>query len=507
MNIKDKVNKIDNKTVMLFNYIITGMAFLFFLIFTLQVKNVDVRAVGEAGSVVGYANINEFFYNEVVSGSYNDEKGMFSEEKLYNAHRQELYELHELDKTVTEDKEVIDNKFYVTSTLDKKSLFKKPSKGLIRQDRVLKGNYNDYIEKKIYPQILKDILVEDYIYRNNPISLGRSYATKVSYVKVAYDEDSQIPVRRLLKNFANTHVEQGEIDFEIISEAIKGFKDFDEFGVHTISDKAKTLLDATYGENDTICVEEDVNYQGQPLLASGQPFHKNSKIGELIESFNKAIKAEKAGRFPIEEDKAELDKFTTDGKSKEYGLMQKLIALAKEDYTTDGWFVKSSGAGELPSNITDRLFNIKVSQDIDKIPEEKDGPNEEYKTSYLRNVKGNKFVIAKDADKYENDQLNYIYDDGSSACWMAVVSEAVSPAKFNEKAETWLGKKENEHGTENRLEKIGRSVAEVLGTKSNYVKETYTEYLNEYKDFMFYDSALYDYFKSEYPDLDIFDEE
>ena len=63
MNIKDKVNKIDNKTVMLFNYIITGMAFLFFLIFTLQVKNVDVRAVGEAGSVVGYANINEFFYN------------------------------------------------------------------------------------------------------------------------------------------------------------------------------------------------------------------------------------------------------------------------------------------------------------------------------------------------------------------------------------------------------------------------------------------------------------
>lgn len=63
MNIKDKVNKIDNKTVMLFNYIITGMAFLFFLIFTLQVKNVDIRAVGEAGSVVGYASVNEFFYN------------------------------------------------------------------------------------------------------------------------------------------------------------------------------------------------------------------------------------------------------------------------------------------------------------------------------------------------------------------------------------------------------------------------------------------------------------
>ncbi len=67
MDVKNKVNeidkKIDNKTVMLINYLITGMGFLFFLIFTLQVKNVDVRAVGAAGSVVGYASINEFFYN------------------------------------------------------------------------------------------------------------------------------------------------------------------------------------------------------------------------------------------------------------------------------------------------------------------------------------------------------------------------------------------------------------------------------------------------------------
>lgn len=65
--VKDTVNeidkKVDKKAILLFNYVITAMAFLFFIIFTLQVKNVDVRAVGEAGSVVGYASINEFFYN------------------------------------------------------------------------------------------------------------------------------------------------------------------------------------------------------------------------------------------------------------------------------------------------------------------------------------------------------------------------------------------------------------------------------------------------------------
>lgn len=63
MDIKEKVSKLDNKKILLVNYITTVCAFIFFLVFTLQVKNVDVRAVGEAGSVVGYATINEFFYN------------------------------------------------------------------------------------------------------------------------------------------------------------------------------------------------------------------------------------------------------------------------------------------------------------------------------------------------------------------------------------------------------------------------------------------------------------
>ena len=203
--------------------------------------------------------ISAFFYNEVVSGSYNDELGRFSEEKMYNAHRQELYDLAKL----AEDSPVLGNKFFVTSSAEKKTDFY-PHGATLK----LKGDYTDYIEKKVYPQILKDILVEDYIYRNNPLALGRSYAVNTSYIKVSYDEDSHISVRRLLKNYSASQIVAGNANFEIVSEAIKGFKDFSTAGVSEISAEATTLLDNTYGASDTISIKEDASYQGVTLLTT-----------------------------------------------------------------------------------------------------------------------------------------------------------------------------------------------------------------------------------------------
>lgn len=65
MDLKEAANKFDNKKILIFNYVTTVCAFIYFIIFTLQVKNNDVRAVGEAGSVVGYATINKFFYDHI----------------------------------------------------------------------------------------------------------------------------------------------------------------------------------------------------------------------------------------------------------------------------------------------------------------------------------------------------------------------------------------------------------------------------------------------------------
>ena len=170
------------------------------------------------------SRISEFFYNEITSGSYNDEDGKFSEEKLYNSKRYDLFDLHKLDETNVDDKKVIDNKFYVDNTLTKDNAFGK-----------LQGVYHNfedgahgYIEEKVYPDILKNKLVEDYIYTENPASLGRAYARDVNYIKVSFDDNNYAELWSLMKAFSENYIIHGEglMNFEHINNAIRGFSKF-----------------------------------------------------------------------------------------------------------------------------------------------------------------------------------------------------------------------------------------------------------------------------------------
>ena len=464
--------------------------------------------------------ISEYFYNEIKNTDYEDDLGRFSEEKLYKKHKYELYDLVPITNDVKE------NVFFVDSSVTKENAAS-----------LLKGQYYNtaegargYIEQKVYPDILKNKLVEDYIYVNNPSSLGRAYGRKVSYVKIAY-EDSLKDSWELMRAFADTYIKNATavtskddeaINFELLNYAIKGFTQFDfiEGGKHYLvnnnaSDTAvNNLLLAAYADNkapydayetETVPVADPTDpndpyvYEGIILVKDGN-YCKYTKLGKLIESYNKAIQAE-GERFPDPEYEEELAKFTEKGKSKQYGLMKKIIELAQEDYTTDGWYVKNGGITELPSALRDRLFNIKVANVLDdpaKLPVETDPVTYDSK-NYVRNIKGRKVVVPTNAIPYsESEPFNYIYrDDSGKAFYICQVLEAPSTAKLNDLAEEY---------TKLDKESIKRQIAKLLGTKDSYIKDAYTELLNNY-EFTFFDTSLYDYFKSEYPDLDQFDED
>ena len=504
--------------------------------------------------------ISEYFYNEITSGSYNDDLGRFSEEKLYNAHRYELYDLHELDKTVAEDLAVIENKFFVTKELDKNLVFDST------EENYLKGVYHNleegkrgYVEEKVYPDILRNKLVEDYIYRNNASSLGRAYGRKVNYVKVSYDGESLL-TGKLMEEFAKANIEAAtadeQINFELVANAVKGFSTFGAAtsfvdAIVPLSAEGTgalyNLLKATYGNPATyanptdpddgnvvkieyaVDGENNFKYMGAEtivLIPEGR-YYKETKLGKILEEYKKAIKAEKEGRFPADENKAALDSFTSDGKTKEYGLLQKLISLAKEDYTTEGWFVKNGGLTELPSAIRDRLFNIKVATSFDvtnendanflvdensaetmgayEYPKGDKTKDKLTRLPYLRKIYGKKVVLPSKSLSYEKDNFNYIYHDiDAKAFYICEVLEAPSTAKLNANSEDAYKKADNSVDTA-KIENVSRQVAKILGTKDSYIKDAYTEYLNKY-EFTFFDTSLYDYFKSEYPDLDQFDD-
>ena len=467
------------------------------------------------------ARISEAFYNEITSGSYNDEDGKFSEEKFYNAKRYDLYDLPAASA------EVKTNKFYVTKELTKENAFAS-----------LKAVYHNftsgkrgYIEEKVFPDILKNKLVESYIYDNNPNSLGRAYARRINYIKVSYEEEFG-SLWTLLKKFSKEYIEDapGKLDFELVASAVKGFTVFEETQmvneIYSDTDetatKVKALLEAAHaGESDEekyidVPASDDYKYGTSITLVPAGKYYKGTKLGEILKSYEVAIDAEEHGRFATSTEKAELDKFTGEGKSKEYGLMQKLISLAKEDYTTEGWFLKNGGATELPSAIRDRLFNIKVANILDDNADFTTKSGKEHKAelpaettlgdynekNYLRNINGNKLMLSSEASTFENEHYNYIHQDkDGKAFYIVEVLEAPSTAKFNENLEETVYKKDGKADTV-RIEQLKRQVAKILGTKDSYIKDAYTDILQGY-EFKFYDSSLFDYLNNEYPDLDL----
>jgi len=455
--------------------------------------------------------ISEYFYNEITSGSYNDDLGRFSEKKLYKAHQYELYELGKVNEGDFKT-------FFVDKSLTKKNALDKLNKAAYQ---VTDGR--GYIKEKVYPDILRNKIVEDYVYRENRSSLGRAYARNVQYVKITYEAESTFE-ENLLQAFAKKYIEENitksAIDYELLVDAVKGFKMSSSANalvkeLGAASNEAK-LVESCYKaaelDDKKIVVADDISYLNVKIVENGT-YYKDTKIGKILEDFEKAGKAEEQGRFPTEENQAALDSFTSDGKTKEYGLLQKISSLVKEDYTTDGWYVKNGGLSELPSQIRDRLFNIRVANDLDKanalFNEGVDGEigaheayYEEHKmrTPYMREIYDRKFVLPSDALKFDLRHYNYVLNDTSAkAFYICEVLEAPSTAKLDLKSNTDYG-----DGDTETKETIGRQVAKVLGTKDSYIKDAYTQLLTPYK-FTFFDTSLKDYFKSEYPDL--FDDE
>lgn len=493
--------------------------------------------------------INEVFYNEITSGSYNDEEGRFDEVKFFLAHYHEFYEI---SYPKEEDGSYKAHKFFVTNEVTKKTNFFDEEEPFHLIGTYSNPGKRGYIEEKVFPQILKDKLVEEYVLNNNYASLGRAYARKVNYIKVSYEKDD-VMAWDMMQNFANEYInkvntEHPEVNcnFEIVAKAMKGFNKVGSFegstgGIQTfeaasaddkVAEAAKNLLATTLptGEKITITGGSHYKINDDVLIPDGSTFYKETKIGQLVDSYEKAIRAEQSGRFPIASEKAELDKFTSGDKSKEYGLREKLISLAKEDYTTDGWFVKNGGLSELPAALRDRLFNINVANKLDdrslvyeediatptKVGDvwhyplgtyEKEVEDGEIGTTlkrlpYLRNVNGTKFVLPAKAPKFDPLNKNsFIHEDKSGkAIYIVAVDEAPSTPKLNLESATSYSKLPDTKDNFFKTEELARAVAKVLGTKDSYIKDAYTEILKGY-NFTFYETSLYEHFKSEYPDL------
>ena len=452
--------------------------------------------------------INKVVFDEISSDTYRDtiNKTEFLEEKYARAKRQDNYDILGFDEsgkaTIKFKSVFVDSSFQEENVRNYLTDFEK--------------TYEDYITKKIIPDVYKDKLVEEYIIDSNYSALGRAYGRKINFVKISYKSEDPNTSYRLANLYTEKYlnvesVKGKDVDYSALVNWVKGFEGVETKTVGdvtypvikplTLDLELKAELDEIYGEQvefKGVCKKTGEEYDATVGLTNygfepGFKYYEKTKLGEILERYQKAVVGE-ATRFASTEDVAEYDTFTNKGKqSKEQGLMQEITKLAIENYADDGWYVKNDADGSLslPEEFKNRLFNIKVSNDFDK--EDWVYVKDE---SYFKEVQGHYYLTPASAS---DAKFNFILRDTSgNALYIIEILEAPSTSKLNKSSSrSYLVTDPNDPF---KTEEVARQIAKILGTKDTYTTNAYTSYLKLYT-FVYHDTSVYDYLKETYPDL------
>ena len=455
--------------------------------------------------------IDKVIFDEISSESYKDtvNKTEFLEEKYARAKRQETYDIKGFDENGNVQagfafkKEFVDNDFKEENVRKYLTNFE--------------DTYEDYITRKIIPDVYKDRLIEEYIIDNNYSALGRAYGRKINYVSIKYSSEDPNTAYRLMSLFVDSYLKSDEVvgndvSYDSLISWVKGFGGIKTHVVYGVIYPAiepldvdaatEAKLDEIYGAKKEFvakCEATGETFDPRPELEkygfdAAFSYYEKTKLGEILKNYEKAVVGE-ATRFASSEDTAQYNEFTKSGKqSKELGLMEKITELALEDYADDGWYVKNDKDGSLsslPEDVKNRLFNIKVSNDFDK----KDWSYVKGE-SYFDEVKGHKYLTPTTISDEKNDFI--LSDDSNSALHIVEIIEAPSTSKLNINSDKSYLNTDPNHPF--KTEEVARQIAKILGTKDTYTTNAYTSYLKLYT-FTYHDTSVYEYLKETYPDL------
>lgn len=412
--------------------------------------------------------IKEVFHDAATGGSYS-KRSRFDEEKYAVSLVGDLYDI----EGVFEDATVWYKDVLVTPDVEVEDIV-----NFVHIDR-----YQDYIERGVLPRLYREKLVEQFIYDNNYSSLGRTYAREVEYIKIVNNEAYPSAAKSLINAFVDKYIldvnAADEVDFEVLANAWRGID---------LSPDAVTLLETAFTGTSVPVTDADVLAQ----LAGPSVYYPQTQFGSIAKDYLKITDDRFTNDTGIESDFTNSNAYT-----KQVGLTIKSDSLKLEDYTNDGWYVKSGGLSELPEAIRSRLFNINVANEVGSI-EAEDATHSYESGQYVRNLRGEFYLTPTTSEQGTDVRKDnfVIYDISSSTYYIIKVKEAVSTSKLSRLSD-------NSYPTLER-EDIAKEVTHVLSAKDSYINNAYESYIKLYS-VIYHDTTIYDYFKEQFPDL--FDDE
>ena len=433
-------------------------------------------------------------YDDIIGGSYS-ERELFSEKKFLKSLRSGLHKVrnpYELTDGTDMKKDIVFN-----PSVEDKEVF---GNYLIRDN--YQSNYAidaaedqdaavRYVEEEIIPIIYRTLLVEQYLLDESYTTLGRSYARKVNILAIPTNSNNDKAATYMMKDFVENFISDGNNEvtldtFNVISAlnvgTLEGINAYNKLLDPTAADFANLEAASALMTNLGYELKEtgdNAYYNGTDY---GDMMMKYLKIKDNVITTDSSAESEFSGSYT----------YTYD-----VGLEIEERKLQNKDYTQNGWYIKNGGLTSLPDEIRTRLFNIGVANVLDK-----DGVADRWNNGAYSVPEGENNLVAKINGKYYlkvaskqagADAKDDILFSSNGTYYVVQIEEAISASKLAKDNTT-------SYADSDHKEEIINEVAKIIAADDSY-KTLSTKHWLEKAAIKYHDTKVYDYFKTNYPEL------
>ena len=492
--------------------------------------------------------VAENMFSKISSGSYTT-KHFFSEAKFVRSLHQDGQDVDYEEATAIRDLgqgswEAKYPSLIIPYTLEGKDVFEENEQHqkVLHRD-FYQTNYNlgedesadvngkqfHYVEKELISDIYNDLLIEQYLLDEEVAAVRNSRARLINAIKIekysTFTINADLLVKRLVDEIYASRPAQrpdGKYYLSYVDEENNPFESLFERYANLSKGLISYLSDADKQILSEINTTSSDAFKVATGEKSGYEYYEHTTYGDLVEEYEDLLKATDYESL----DKTLYNKYTSNGTcSYEEGFDQEEISLAQKQSITKGWYVQKS-APSLDSNstITNRLFQLSVSNSKVEAKDENDEKlnaegeaGELAKTDRLVYKDGawsireqaakdeNKFLcsingaffLKKEGGYAEGDYKNDIVFEDDNAYYIVQVIEAAKDVKLrNAQSKNSYANTRGQSFLDDVLAQVTRKVAET----GNYASLAKEHWLKE-MSIKYHDQNVYNYFKDNYPDL------
>ncbi|MBO7573759.1 MAG: hypothetical protein J6T25_03180 [Bacilli bacterium] len=466
-------------------------------------------------------------YSEISGGSYSEEN-VFEEIKYL---RSLANSIENNVTTITDAVKAAAFKGVLTSKVEDYEVFTKQSARLDNtgDDYILHREYYQssaaeddgatpaenqdatYVEDKLIPDIYRQLLVEQYLLDESYDTLGRTSARQIDVISISKNSNYAKGANDLMNYFVKNEIFNRNGDkinldtFKTVSNAWIGafmsdpeMKDY--MALTTDADR-----EAFQGISEDAKKQYALMSASQPaeyVVDGDKPYFKGTAYGDMMEKIEKINDNPKLSEN--ESDFTGSNSYTV-----EIGKEIKTRELELQDHTFTGWYIKSVGVSGLPDDIKNQLFDINVSNAVGFGEDCVEYSYDTTANAWTTNEKGAKAgslinVVGKINDQYflrnttrikDNPVENDILFEKDGTYYVVLVRDAIRSKTLDKK--NFAGK------TPAQLAELETYIDEIVqivannDTYKNLAKKHWLEEMN----IKYHDSKVYDYFKSNFPEL------